>query len=214
MGRGTGNQGTAREWFTFHDGKLPRPIDNRIWLNFGETRLSLALSGSKSYKPRVRWEGLTMRARLSEDIKTAMKSGDKKRLATLRLISAAIKDRDLSAGINQDGQPTGREQISDQDIVLLLQKMIRQRRESAETYRAAGREDLADQEIGEVAVIEPYLPRQMTDSEIQSAIEALIQETGAAGLKDMGRTMAILKERYAGTMDFAKASAALKAALT
>lgn len=154
-----------------------------------------------------------MRTRISEDIKTAMKSGDKRRLATLRLINAAIKDRDLSANVDDQGQATGREKIDDQEILALLQKMIKQRRESIETYRKAGRDDLADQEVEEIAVIEGYLPRQMDESEIQAAVTAAVEELEAKGLKEMGRVMAHLKEKHTGTMDFGRASAILKDAL-
>jgi hypothetical protein len=151
-----------------------------------------------------------MRTRLTEDVKTAMKAGEKRRLATLRLIQAAIKDRDLSAGQDSQGQPTGLERISDQDILGLLQKMIKQRRESLEIYRSAGRADLAEQEESEIAVIEAYLPQQMSDEEVRAAISGVIAETNAKGLKEMGRVMAILKERFSGRMDFGKASGALK----
>jgi hypothetical protein len=154
-----------------------------------------------------------MRTRLNDDIKTAMKSGDKRRLATLRLITATIKDRDLSAHVDEQGQATGRDRIADQDILALLQKMIKQRRESIETYRKGGRDDLADQEVEEIAVIEGYLPRQMTGEEMTRAVTAAVAELNAKGLKDMGRVMAALKERFSGTMDFAKASAILKEAL-
>jgi uncharacterized protein YqeY len=154
-----------------------------------------------------------MRTRLSDDIKASMKSGDKRRLATLRLINAAIKDRDLTANRDEQGQATGRDKISDQDILALLQKMIKQRRESLETYRSAGRDDLADQEVAEIGVIESYLPRQMSDDEMRSAVTALVSELNAKGLKDMGRVMAALKERHTGSMDFGKASAMLKDAL-
>jgi uncharacterized protein YqeY len=154
-----------------------------------------------------------MRTRLSDDIKSAMKSGDKRRLATLRLINAAIKDRDLTANRDEQGQATGRDKISDQDILALLQKMIKQRRESIETYRSAGRDDLADQEVEEIGVIESYLPQQMTEDEMRSAVTGLVAELNAKGLKDMGRVMAALKERHTGSMDFAKASAMLKEAL-
>jgi uncharacterized protein YqeY len=151
-----------------------------------------------------------MRTRISEDIKTAMKSGDKRRLATLRLINAAIKDRDLSANVDDQGQATGREKIDDQEILALLQKMIKQRRESIETYRKAGRDDLADQEVEEIAVIEGYLPRQMDESEIRAAVTAAVEELEAKGLKEMGRVMAYLKEKHTGSMDFGRASAILK----
>ncbi len=154
-----------------------------------------------------------MRTRLNDDIKTAMKSGDKRRLATLRLITAAIKDRDLSAHVDDQGQATGRDKISDQDILALMQKMIKQRRESIETYRKGGRDDLADQEVEEIAVIESYLPKQMDEDEMRAAVTGLVTELNAKGLKDMGRVMAALKERFTGSMDFGKASAILKDAL-
>lgn len=154
-----------------------------------------------------------MRTRLSDDIKAAMKTGDKRRLATLRLITAAIKDRDLSAHVDEQGQATGRDKLSDQDILALLQKMIKQRRESIEIYRKAGRDDLADQEVEEIAVIEAYLPQQMSEEEMREAVARLVAELDAKGLKDMGRVMAALKARYTGTMDFGRASAMLKDAL-
>ncbi|HKZ96094.1 MAG TPA: GatB/YqeY domain-containing protein [Hyphomicrobiaceae bacterium] len=151
-----------------------------------------------------------MRARINEDVKLAMKSGDKARLSTLRLVNAAIKDRDLAAGVDEKGRPTGRDKITDQEIQSLLQKMVKQRRESFEIYDKAGRRDLADQEAAEIAVIEGYLPKQMGEAETKAAIEALVAELGAAGLKDMGRVMGAAKERYAGAMDFAKAGAIVK----
>ncbi len=154
-----------------------------------------------------------MRTRINDDIKTAMKSGDKRRLATLRLITAAIKDRDLSAHVDEQGQATGRDKILDQDILALLQKMIKQRRESIEIYRKAGRDDLADQEVEEIAVIEAYLPQQMSEDEMRAAVTELVAGLNAKGLKDMGRVMAALKERFTGSMDFSKASAMLKEAL-
>ncbi len=155
-----------------------------------------------------------MRSRLNEDIKTAMKSGDKRRLATLRLISAAIKDRDLGAHQDDQGGATGRDKITDQDILSLMQKMIKQRRESIATYRGAGRDDLADQEVEEIGVIEGYLPQQMSEDEMRAAVTGLVAELNAKGPKDMGRVMAALKERYTGSMDFGKASGMLKEALT
>jgi uncharacterized protein len=154
-----------------------------------------------------------MRERINEDVKTAMKSGDKRRLATLRLINAAIKDRDLNAGIDEKGNPTGRDKIADQDILSLLQKMIKQRKESFEMYKNAGREDLAEQEASEIAVIEDYLPKQMSEAETKTAVAALMKEIGATGLKDMGRAMSALKEKYTGRMDFAKASSIVKEVL-
>ena len=151
-----------------------------------------------------------MRERIYEDVKKAMKAGEKRRLATLRLMNAAIKDRDLGAGIDEKGKPTGRDKISDQEILTVLQKMIKQRRESLDIYRKAKREDLAEQEASEIAILEDYLPKQMSEAETKAVVAALMIEIGATGVKDMGRTMAALKERYTGQMDFAKASAIVK----
>jgi uncharacterized protein YqeY len=144
-----------------------------------------------------------MRQRITQDVKDAMKSGDKARLATLRLITAAIKDRELGVG----GAPT---EVGDAEVVAILQKMVKQRRESIATYEKAGRTDLADQEKSEIAVLEGYLPRQMDEAGVKAAVAALIAELGAAGAKDMGRVMGALKERYAGQMDFGKASGIVK----
>lgn len=151
-----------------------------------------------------------MRDQLSQSIKDAMKSGDKRRLATLRLISAAIKDRDIAAQMDSAGQPGGRDKISEAEELQLLQKMVKQRRESAETYRQAGRQDLADQEMAEIAIIEEFLPKQLDELETRGAVGEVVRELGCAGLKDMGRAMATLKERYSGRMDFAKASGMVK----
>jgi uncharacterized protein YqeY len=144
-----------------------------------------------------------MRQRITQDVKDAMKSGDKARLATLRLITAAIKDRELGVG----GAPT---EVGDAEVVAILQKMVKQRRESIATYEKAGRTDLADQEKSEIAVLEGYLPQQMDEAGVKAAVAALIAELGAAGAKDMGRVMGALKERYAGQMAFGKASGIVK----
>jgi uncharacterized protein len=144
-----------------------------------------------------------MRTRITDAVKTAMKSGEKSRLATLRLVTAAIKDRDLA-------QPAGAEPVGDAEIVAVLQKMLKQRRESIDIYRKNDRPGLAAQEEAEVAVIEEFLPKQMDETETRAAVAATIAEIGASGLKDMGKAMAALKERYAGTMDFGKASAIVK----
>jgi uncharacterized protein YqeY len=144
-----------------------------------------------------------MRTRINQDIKDAMKAGDKARLATLRLINAAIKDRELGVG----GPPT---EVGEAEIVAILQKMVKQRRESIATYEKAGRTDLADQEKSEIAILDAYLPQQMDEPAVKAAVTALIAELGAAGPKDMGRVMGALKDRYAGQMDFGKASGAVK----
>ena len=144
-----------------------------------------------------------MRTRITQDVKDAMKAGDKARLATLRLITAAIKDRELGVG----GPPTA---VGDAEVVAILQKMVKQRRESIATYEKAGRTDLVEQEKSEIAVLESYLPQQMDEAGVKAAVAALIAELGAAGPKDMGRVMGALKERFAGQMDFGKASGVVK----
>ena len=141
-----------------------------------------------------------MRDRLMAETNAALKSQDKRRLSALRLIRAALQERDIAA----------KAPIPDQEIPALLQKMIKQRRESLDIYEKAGRTEQAAQEAAEIAVIEDYLPKQMSEPETKAAVTALMTEIGATGLKDMGRAMAALKERYTGRMDFSKASAIVK----
>ena len=141
-----------------------------------------------------------MRDRLMAETKAALKAHNKQRLSALRLISAALQERDIAA----------RALISDQEVPGLLQKMIKQRRESLAVYEKAGRKELAEQEAAEIAVIEEFLPKQMSEAEAKAAIAAVVNETGAAGPKEMGKVMGALKERYAGRMDFGKASALVK----
>jgi uncharacterized protein YqeY len=145
-----------------------------------------------------------MRNRLAQETKAALKAQDKSRLAALRLISAELQKADIA----------GRTAIADQDIPALLQRMIKQRRESLSIYEKAGRTEQALQEAGEIAVIEEFLPRQMSEAEATAAIAAAVKETGAAGPKEMGKVMALLKERHAGQMDFGKVSGQVKALLT
>ena len=145
-----------------------------------------------------------MREKINNDLKDAMKSGDKARVGTLRLMNAAIKSADI------DARPSGKDKITDADILSVLAKMIKQRRDSIEQFTAGARQDLADKEAAEIAVIEIYLPKQMSEADAKTAIAAAIKETGAASPKDMGKVMAALKERYAGQMDFGKASALTK----
>ncbi len=146
----------------------------------------------------------TLRDRINQDVKAAMKSGEKAKLGTLRLITAAIKDREIGVG----GQPPV--EVNDAEVVAVLQKMVKQRRESIATYENAGRTDLAAGESAELAVIEVYLPKQMSEAEARAAIETLVAELGAAGPKDMGKVMGALKQRFSGQMDFGKASVLLK----
>lgn len=154
-----------------------------------------------------------MRDRLSQATKDAMKAQDKPRLSTLRLISAALKDRDIAARVDEKGVSSGRDKITDQEFASLLQKMIKQRRDSITAFEQGGRQELAKQEAAEIAVIEEFLPKQMGDAEAAAAIAAVIKEVGAASQKDMGKVMAALKTRYAGQMDFGKASGQVKALL-
>jgi hypothetical protein len=149
-----------------------------------------------------------LRQRLREALKAAMKGQDRRAVSTLRLILAALKDRDIAArgkGV-EDG-------ISDDDILAMLQTMVKQRRESIEHYEHGGRLELAEQEREEIRIIEDFLPHQLTEEEIAAAVASVIEETGAAGLKDMGKAMAALKAKYAGQMDLGKASAVAKARL-
>jgi uncharacterized protein YqeY len=154
-----------------------------------------------------------MRDRLSQATKDAMKAQDKQRLSTLRLISAALKDRDIAARVDEKGVSSGRDKITDQEFASLLQKMIKQRRDSITAFEQGGRPELAKQEAAEIAVIEEFLPKQMGEAEAAAAIAAVITEVGAASQKDMGKVMAALKARYAGQMDFGKASGQVKALL-
>ena len=149
-----------------------------------------------------------LRDDINTALKEAMKAGDKRRISTLRLINAAIKNADIEAR----GQ--AKEALDEQALLGLLQKMIKQRHESAELYEKGGRAELAAQEQEEIEIISGYLPKQMTDIEAGSVIQALVHEINAQGLKDMGRTMAALKERFAGKMDFTKASAKVKEMLS
>jgi len=151
-----------------------------------------------------------LRTRIRDALKAAQKSRDQRRVATLRLVLAALKDRDIAAR----GAAGGRDEISDEDILTMLQTMIRQRRESIALYTQGGRDDLVKQETEEISIIEEYLPKQMSEKEIAEAVKGMIEELGAASIKDMGRTMAALKERYAGRMDFGKASGIVKQQLS
>jgi uncharacterized protein len=149
-----------------------------------------------------------LRDEINTALKDAMKARDERRVSTLRLVNAAIKNADI------DAQGRGKTTLADDEITGLLQKLIKQRQESIDIYDRAGRKELADRERGEIEVIQAYLPKQMSDAEAQAAIAAMIRETGAAGMKDMGKVMAVLKQAHAGKMDFAKASAIVKTLLT
>ena len=150
-----------------------------------------------------------LRAEINEALKSAMKAKNRRATSTLRLILAALKDRDIAAR-----GKSASEEISDDEILEMLQKMIRQRHESIEYYKKGGRADLVQEETEEIEIIERFLPRQLGQEDMTEAIKEVIAELGAGGIKDMGRTMAALKHNYAGRMDFAKASAIVKQRLS
>ncbi len=152
---------------------------------------------------------MKLRDRISDELKLALKAKDKPRLSTLRLVSAAIKDRDIAA--RAEDRCGGCEE---QEIMSILQKLVKQREESADTYENAGRLDLAEAERAEAEIVREFLPKPMNDGEIADAAEAVVSDLEASSLKDMGRCMGELKTRYAGRMDFGKAGARVKDLLT
>jgi uncharacterized protein YqeY len=149
---------------------------------------------------------------IRDDIKAAtiaaMKGGDKETTATLRMVSAAVKNRDIE--VRTGGAPANDDQL----VTEVLQKMVKQRRESADIYRKNGRDDRAQVEEAEIAVIERFLPKQLSDAEADAQIRAIVAETGASSMKDMGRVMALVKERLGGSIEPARASTLVKAALS
>lgn len=149
-----------------------------------------------------------MRESFMEEMKVAMKAGDKARVGAIRLIIAALKEKDIEA------RGAGREKASDEEVLGVLQKMIKQRQESADVYDKGGRPELAAGERAEIAVIAGFLPAQMSEDEVKAAIAAAIAKTGAASMKDMGKVVADLRGQFAGRMDFGKASGLVKAALS
>ena len=148
-----------------------------------------------------------MREAISEGYKAAMKAGDKRRTATLRSINAAIKDKDIA------NRGEGKDPLSDADLLVVLQKMVKQREESLGIYEKAGRDDLAVVEREEIAILNEFLPKSLTDAEVEEAIKAAIAKVGAVGGKDMGKVIASLKADYPGRIDFGKASGKVKALL-
>ena len=150
-----------------------------------------------------------IRQRLNDALKAAMKAKEELSVSTLRLILAALKDRDIAA--RSKGKKDG---IPDEEVLGLLQSMIKQRRESIAAYEKGGRQDLAQKEAGEIAIIVGFLPQQMSEAEMAKAIDSVIESVAAASLKDMGKAMAALKQQFAGQMDFAKASALVKQRLS
>lgn len=148
-----------------------------------------------------------IRERISGDLKSAIKAQDAQRASTLRLICAAVKDRDMAARTTDNA-----EGVSDEEIIGILVRMTKQRHESARAYEEGGRLDLAEQEREEAAILRDYLPRQMSETEVEQAVAEAIEDTGACSIRDMGRVMAHLKARHTGRMDFTRAGAAIKQA--
>ena len=149
-----------------------------------------------------------LRDQLMNSVKEAMKAREQKRLGTLRLIQANIKDKDIAHRTEES-----RDGISDDEILALFGKLIKSREDSIALYEQGGRPELAEAERAEIAILREFMPRQLDETETKAAIAAIVAETGAASLKDMGKVMAALKERYTGTMDFGKAGALVKVQL-
>jgi len=148
-----------------------------------------------------------LRTRFTDDMKTAMKAGDSAKTATIRLIISAMKMKDV------DARGAGREQADEAEIMSMMQTMIKQRQESSKVFRDNARPELADKEDAEIAIIESYMPKQMSDAEVEAAIGAVITELGITSVKDMGKVIGALKSRFAGQIDMAKASAVVKGKL-
>ena len=149
-----------------------------------------------------------LREDINNAVKEAMKAKNERKLSTLRMVNSTIKNADIAA--RGEGKPP----LSDADLLGVLQKMIKQRQEAVELYEKAGRQELAAQERGEIDIIRAYLPQQLSEAEAKAAIAETIKATGAASIKDMGKVMAALKQRYAGRMDFGKASPIVKGLLS
>ena len=148
-----------------------------------------------------------LRDQINNALKEAMKSKNERAVSTLRMVNSSLKNADIEA------RGVGKPPLGDAELLPLLQKMIKQRQESVELYEKGGRADLVRQEQEEIAIISAYLPKQMSEPEMKAAIETAVKETGAAGMKDMGKVIGVLRSKYAGQMDMARASAMVKAKL-
>ncbi|WP_226780508.1 GatB/YqeY domain-containing protein [Oceaniglobus trochenteri] len=153
---------------------------------------------------------MDLRTRVSDALKSAMKNKEAERLSTLRLINAAIKDRDIALRGDGEGEDA---RVGDGEVLQILGKMVKQRQESARAYEEGGRLELAEQERKEITVIEDFLPRQLSDAEVDAALDAAIAETEASSIRDMGRVMGVLKAKYTGQMDFGAVGGRLKTRL-
>ncbi|SNR43824.1 GatB/YqeY domain-containing protein [Puniceibacterium sediminis] len=152
---------------------------------------------------------MELRARITTAMKQAMRDKAVDRLSTVRLINAAIKDRDIA--VRAEGNDDG---VGDAEVLAILGKMVKQRRESAKIYEEGGRLDLAERELSEIEVIEEFLPKKLSDDEVQAAVDAAVAEVGADSIRDMGRVMAVLKGKYTGQMDFAAVGPMVKTRLS
>jgi uncharacterized protein len=150
---------------------------------------------------------MALRERFTDELKTSMKAGDTARTSTLRMVLARLKDVDIAA------RPKGIDRVPDEEVMAMLRGMVKSRRESVEMYKQGNRQDLVDKEEAEIAVIESFLPQQMDAAAMERAVDEAVAETGAAGIKDMGRVMAALKAKHAATLDMAKAGSMVKARL-
>ncbi|MGH1466906.1 MAG: GatB/YqeY domain-containing protein [Cognatishimia sp.] len=148
---------------------------------------------------------MTLRAKITDALKQAMKDRAADRLSTLRLVSAAIKDMDIA--LRGEGREDG---ASEADVLQILSKMVKQRQESARTYEEGGRLDLAERETNEITIIEEFLPKKLSDDEVAAAIDVAISEVGASSIRDMGKIMGALKSKYTGQMDFGRVGAMVK----
>lgn len=178
---------------------VKHPVSD-AWLRFADGLVNLG-----ACVPNQGWEAMAMRSRVDDALKTAMRNRETLRLSTLRLINAAIKDKEIAK--RGDG---GDEAVSDTEILGLMGKMVKQRHESARAYEEGGRLELADQEREEISVIEEFLPRKLDTAATTTAINAAIAATGAEGIRDMGRVMAELKGKYTGQLDFGKVGPMVK----
>ena len=165
------------------------------------------LGREEPVEPSIAKAIAVLRDEINTALKDAMKARDERRVSALRLINATIQNAEIEA------QMRGRESLALEELLALLQKMIKQRQESAEIYDKAGRAELADKERGEIAIISAYLPQQMSETDVKAAIAEAARQVGAQGIKDMGKVMAALKQAHAGRMDFGKASALVKSML-
>lgn len=180
-----------------------------VWQKHGQLSLAAIPCIVRATDPRVKANHMSLRERLQISLKEAMKAKEADRLSTLRLINAAIKDREIA--VRGEG---GEVEVGEGDILAILGKMVKQRQESARAYEEGGRLELAEKELAEIKVIEEFLPRQLSAAEVEAAIVAAVAEVGASSIRDMGKVMAVLKGQYTGQMDFGAVGPMVKSRLS